>query len=261
VPYADLAGLPTHYDVAGRGDAVVLLHGALAGGSSWFAQVEHLTRAGFRVWTPDRRGHGRTPDTVDPFSYAAMAEETASFIESVVGGSAHVVGWSDGAVVAALVALRRPDLVRRMSLIGQYYQRSGAVPRGLTHQLIGLRDDPPALLRDAYAAGSPDGAEHFGVVFAKTVDVLAREPEIPFADLARISAPTLVLQGDHDEVRLEHSAAVVGAIPDARLAVLPGTHALPIESPELVNALLVDFLRGKPDELPLGAVLADARQG
>jgi pimeloyl-ACP methyl ester carboxylesterase len=58
-----------------------------------------------------------------------------------------------------------------------------------------------------------------------------------------VTAPTLVLQGDRDEVTVEHSAAVVRALPNARLAVLPGTHALPVERPDLVNPLIVSFLR------------------
>jgi pimeloyl-ACP methyl ester carboxylesterase len=64
-----------------------------------------------------------------------------------------------------------------------------------------------------------------------------------------LTMPVLVLQGDRDEVTLEHSAAVADALPDGRLAVLPGSHLLPIESPDLVNALLVAFLRGWPPSL------------
>jgi pimeloyl-ACP methyl ester carboxylesterase len=75
------------------------------------------------------------------------------------------------------------------------------------------------------------------------------EPEIDLTTLKTVAMPALVLQGDRDEVRLEHSAAVADALPDGRLAVLPGTHLLPIESPELVTALLVEFLRGWPPGL------------
>ena len=70
------------------------------------------------------------------------------------------------------------------------------------------------------------------------------EPELDLATLASVTVPTLVLQGDRDEVTLEHGAAVAAAIPGARLAVLPGTHGLPLESPDLVLALLVSFLAG-----------------
>jgi pimeloyl-ACP methyl ester carboxylesterase len=85
-------------------------------------------------------------------------------------------------------------------------------------------------LRGEYDRVSPDGPEHFPVVYAKTLRMIA------------VEAPTLVLQGDRDEVTLEHGAAVATALPRGRLAVLPGTHLLPVENPEVVNALLVWFL-------------------
>lgn len=100
-----------------------------------------------------------------------------------------------------------------------------------------------SFLRGEYDAVSPDGPEHFPVVFEKMMAMLAREPEIDLASLSAVAVPTLVTQGDRDDVRLAHSAAVASALPDARLAVLPGSHALPIENPLVVNALIVSFLR------------------
>ena len=106
--------------------------------------------------------------------------------------------------------------------------------------------DGLGFLRDEYARVSPDGGDHFPVVHAKTLHMILTEPEIDLATLREVAVPTLVLQGDRDEVTLEHSQAVAAALSDARLAVLPGTHVLPIESPEVVNPLLVQFLRGGP---------------
>ncbi len=67
------------------------------------------------------------------------------------------------------------------------------------------------------------------------------EPEIDLPKLAAVSSPALVLPGDRDEVTLKHGAAVAAALGDGRLAVLPGTHGLPVELPEVVNPLLVSF--------------------
>ena len=98
------------------------------------------------------------------------------------------------------------------------------------------------LLRAEYDRVSPVGPEHFPVVYAKTLRMLQTEPEIKLASLTTVEAPTLVLQGDRDEVTLEHGAAVAAALAHGRLAVLPGTHLLPMENPEVVNALLLWFL-------------------
>jgi len=97
----------------------------------------------------------------------------------------------------------------------------------------------------AYLDRVVGGPEHFPTVYEKTLAMLATEPELDLASPAAVAAPTLVLQGDRDEVTLEHGAAVATALPNGRLAVLPGTHALPVEAPpEVVNALLEWFLAG-----------------
>ena len=240
--YVDVAERRSWREVAGDGPAVVLLHGAFSGASSWSLQAGALAHEGFRVHVPERRGHAHTPDVDGPLSYAVMADETVAYLDAEVRGPAHLVGWSDGAVVALLVALRRPDLVAHMVLIGQYYNSSGRVPGGDLLRALRTEEAIASLQRD-YAAVSPDGADHFPVVHAKTMAMLDSEPELDVATFGAVSAPTLVLQGDRDEVTLEHSAAVAAALGDGRLAVLPGTHGLPLELPDVVNALLLSFLR------------------
>jgi pimeloyl-ACP methyl ester carboxylesterase len=243
--YVDVAGRRTWHEVSGDGDPLVLLHGAFSGAAGFFAQTPALVAAGFRVHVPERRGHAHTPDVPGPLTYAVMADDTVDYLAQELPGGAHLVGWSDGAVVALLVAQRRPDLVRRMVLIGQYYNSSGKVPDSDLERLI-ASPEAVAFLRAGYDPVSPDGPEHFDVVYEKTLHMLATEPEIDLAMLTAVTAPTLVLQGDRDEVTVDHSLAVVDALADARLAVLPGTHGLPIELPDVVNPLIVSFLRGAP---------------
>jgi pimeloyl-ACP methyl ester carboxylesterase len=240
--YVDVAGLRTWHEVSGDGDPVVLLHGGFVGASSFFAQTPALVKAGYRVHVPERRGHAHTPDVEGPFSYSVMADDTIAYLEQEVGAPAHLVGWSDGAVVALLAAQRRPDLVARMVLIGQYYNASG---KTAGDDLVAYLNSPEAItfLRQAYDPLSPDGPGHFPVVHAKMMQMITTEPEIGLDTLADVTTPTLVLQGDRDEVSVEHSLAVVAALPEARLAVLPGTHTLPLERPEVVNPLILSFLR------------------
>jgi pimeloyl-ACP methyl ester carboxylesterase len=251
VTYVEVGGLRTWHEVSGAGAPVVLLHGGFAGASSWAAQAPVLAGSGYRVHVPERRGHAHTPDVPGPLTYGVMADDTVAYLDAVVGDPAHLVGWSDGAVVGLLVAQRRPDLVDRLVLIGQHYNSSGRVHGGLTDQLTAGGDQVMGFLRAGYDPVSPDGPDHFPVVFAKMMEMVATEPEIDLASLGTVGAPTLVLQGDRDEVTLEHGAAVAAALPQGRLAVLPGTHLLPIESPEPVNALLLWFLRSpEPGQPP-----------
>lgn len=239
--YTELNGVRTHWERVGEGEPVVLLHGGGVGADSWFAQTPALADAGFAVYLPERRGHGATPDVLGPFTYPLMADDTAAFLDEVVESRAHVVGWSDGALVAAHLAIQRPDLVRRLVLIGQYFDKTGRDP-GVHDEMSNWRENPPTYLRDMYAAVSPDGGEHFPVVFGKVLDLWEQDPGLSQEQMAQIVAPTLIVQGDRDAVRVDYSAALADAMPDARLAVLPGTHGLPVESPELVNTLIAQFL-------------------
>jgi pimeloyl-ACP methyl ester carboxylesterase len=105
VPYIDVFEINTYYEVRGNGDPVVLLHGALAGADSWSLQQPALEAAGFQIWAPERRGHRHTADTLDPFTYADMTRQTIAFLDSAIGRPAHIIGWSDGAVIAARIAI------------------------------------------------------------------------------------------------------------------------------------------------------------
>lgn len=247
--YAELPGVRTWYETEGSGDPVVLLHGGFCTNETWSPQRADLA-ARFRLFLPERRGHGRTPDVPGPASYRDMADDTAAFVEAVVGGPAHLVGWSDGGIVALLVAIARPDLVRKVVVTGANFlpaPESTAAP-GL---LVEMAPDGPDLapFREMYAAVSPDGAGHWPVVAGKLIEMFRTQPNIPAEDLARIGAPTLVLTGDDDVVSLEHTVALYRAVPGSELAVVPGTsHALLMEKPDLVNRIILDFLSVEPVE-------------
>src|SRR5262249_20567632 len=163
------------------------------------------------------------------------AQDTIAFMESLAIPPAHFVGWSDGALVGLLVALRRPDLVRKLILIGQNLTQDGARPEALALMEHFTPESFPPMLVQMYAAVSPDGPEHFGVVFEKLVSLWRADPGIDLSALVRVTAPTLVLLGDDDVVTIEHAAAIQRALPNSQLAVVPGaSHALPMEKPEIV---------------------------
>ena len=229
----------------------MLLHGGLTNGDSFSLQVPALVAAGWRVHVPDRRGHGRSPDTDAPFTYASMAEETVAYIEDVVGGPAHVVGYSDGGNAAMLLAIARPDLLRRLVLMGSNFHHDGFM--GNDTDADDTEDDPgTAFLGSLYGAVSPDGPDHWPVVRNKTVEMFRREPTLSVADLHQITAPTLVLVGDDDAIRLSHTVQLFEALPDAQLAVIPGaSHLVAIEQPDLVNGVINSFLAqtGPPAQL------------
>ena len=179
-----------------------------------------------------------------PLHYAGMAADTIAFLDEVVGGGAHLVGWSDGGIVGLLVAIARPDLVRKLVVVGTNYDVDGLVPEvAPSFDAMDAAGDEMAFFRDAYIAVSPDGADHWPVFVAKSIAMVTSEPHIDVSDLGRISAPTLVAVGDDDLISLEHTVGLYRAIPGSQLAVIPNSsHAVVIEKADLFNELVLAFL-------------------
>lgn len=239
--YAQLGDVRTWYDEHGEGEPLALLHPGGADARAWAPNLDALSER-FHIFTPERRGHGRTPDVEGPISYELMAEDTIAFLERIVGGPAHLVGCSAGASVALLVALRRPDLSRRVVLVSGVFHRDGWEPGA-----IDPNAPPHEVLARGYAELSPDGPEHFPVVWAKLARTNWDEPTLTEAELSGVTSRTLVMLGDDDEVTLEHATAMYRGLPDAELAVVPGTsHGLLHEKPVLCNTMIVDFLTTDP---------------
>jgi pimeloyl-ACP methyl ester carboxylesterase len=239
--HQELGAVRTWYDEQGEGEPLVLLHPGGADARAWAPNLDALV-AHFHVFTPERRGHGRTPDVEGPITYELMAQDMIAFLERVVGGRAHLVGWSAGASLALLVALRRVELVRRLVLIAGVFHRDGWVPSAIDPDAY-----PHEALQPGYAELSPDGPDHFAVVSAKLAKMNWEEPTLTTSDLGQVRGRTLVMLGDDDEVTLEHAIATYRGLPDAELAVVPGTsHGLLHEKPALCNTIIVDFLTTDP---------------
>jgi pimeloyl-ACP methyl ester carboxylesterase len=234
--YVQVRGVRTWYEERGEGLPLVLLHGGMGDALDFAANIDALA-ARFRVFVPERRGHGHTADVDGPITYELMAEDTIAFLDDVVGGSAHLVGHSDGANVALLVARRRPDLARRVVSISGNFHHDGLIPGAID------ADAADESVGAAYGEVSPDGREHLPVVTRKLARMWAEEPTLTPLDLSHITTPTLVMVGDDDAITLEHTVALYRGLPNSELAVVPGTsHLLVMEKPTLCNKLIVDFL-------------------
>lgn len=243
----DLGGVRTWYAVDGAGEPLVYLHGGFSDADE-LDPVRAQYAARFRVYSPDRRGHGRTPDVEGPIDFEHTSADTIAFLEQVVGGPADLVGFSDGATTALHVALRRPDLVRRMVVISGQYHQNGLLPGlfdgPLDDAVAGMLRSP---LAQRYAKHSPDGPEHFPVVAEKVMRSTFAEPRLDVTELGKVQARTLVVSADDDVVALEHTLELYRGMPDSELAVVPGTsHILILEKPELVARLVLDFLTTDP---------------
>jgi pimeloyl-ACP methyl ester carboxylesterase len=248
--YLPIRGSRIFCETSGEGEPLLLLHGGFGTVGDFDSQTPELAKH-FKVVAFERPGHGRTADNDEPFTYAMMAEYTADLIEALKLGATDLVGWSDGGIIALLLAISRPDLVRRVVCIGGSLNPNSVSPqsvawlRSATSQ--SFRKAQPAVA-ERYDKLSPDGPSHFPVVFEKTKKMWLSEPDFRREELAKISAPTLVMAGDRDAITAEHTLELFRSIKGAQLCIIPGTtHFLLSERPEAAIRAILEFLlaRGK----------------
>jgi pimeloyl-ACP methyl ester carboxylesterase len=171
-----------------------------------------------------------------------MADDTIRFLEHLANGSARLLGMSDGAIVALLVAHRRPDLAKRLVCVAGVFHNSGWVPGAIDPVA-----EAPAYQVASHEELSPDAIAHLPAVIQKLNEMHTNGPKLTQSDLKNIACRTLVMFGDDDEVTLEHAIEFYRALPNGELAVVPGTsHGLLLEKPELCNRILLDFLTRDP---------------
>ena len=224
-------GVTFYYEVYGTGEPLLLVHGNGGSLGIFAAQIEHF-KATRKVIAMDSRDQGRSGDSQGLITYEMMADDLAALVDHLKLGRVDVVGWSDGGIEALLMGLRHPDKVRKLVAMAAnlnpqaiYPETAAMVEQIKTHM-------PPGLDK------TPEGRRQL-----KMVDLLANQPHIDPASLAQVTAPTLVMSGDHDLILLKHTVDIFENLPNANLAVMPNaTHALPVDDPNLFNPTLDQFL-------------------
>lgn len=245
--FIQLKHLRMYYEVYGQGRPLLLLHGGASTVQASFGrQLADFSRDHL-VIAPEQRGHGHTGNVPGPYRYTDMAGDTAELLDRLGIRQADVMGWSDGGVVALMLAVRRPDLVRRLVVSG-----ANAMPgtRALTPETLTMLgdyqpgEDTARQLEWARLAGDSAGGWAVAIGKLKTLWLTHPTPdELTPADLARVRAPTLVVAGDHDVVRLDHTLEIYRAIPRASLYILPATeHATFRDRAAWVNPVVREFL-------------------
>jgi pimeloyl-ACP methyl ester carboxylesterase len=220
--YASVNGLNMYYEVHGTGRPLVLLHGAFTTiDSAWGKLLPSLAKDR-QVIAIEQQGHGHTANIDRPFSYEQMAEDTAALLRQLKMEDADVLGWSMGGTTALRLAMQHPGLVRKLMVVGCHYNNQGWVPE----QFEGFKNLPadfaPKELKEPYDKVAPDPSQWPSVVakFKRAaVNFQGWRPE----DMRSIKAHTMVIVGDRDIYFPEHAVQMFRLIPQAQLAVLPGT--------------------------------------
>lgn len=235
----------------GEGEPVLVLHGGFCSLES-LAPIAEALAAEHRVYAYERPGHGRSADIAGDYSYERGVTDALAFLDAHELSDAHVVGYSDGAIIGLMLAMQHPARVRSLAAISanldpSAYDRDPAVNGPILPDLpvASSHDAAPQAVsaeRSAYARLSPDGPAHIDVVWDKCVRLWTTEPHIDPAELASATSPTLIISGDRDTVRPLHSLRIAAALPNARLGIVPGTdHGLVNQQAMLIADMILAF--------------------
>jgi len=229
-----------YYEVFGSGPPVLVLHGGLGSLVDMRHQIESLAR-NHLVIAPDSRGHGHSTDSPAPLSYAEMAEDAHALLDRLEIHKVDIVGWSDGGIIGLRLALRYPEQVGRLVVIGANFDPAGLVNPPSPDPRV-----PPA--PRLYRWTAPDPA-YWPVLHRKVTAMWRTQPHFTLQELGRIRSPTLVMAGEFDVIKRAHTDSMAAAIPGAQEYIIPGaTHEAPLTHPVAVNAQIGKFLDARCNE-------------
>ncbi len=261
--YADVNGLDMYYEVYGSGEPLVLLHGAYMTIDLTFGDMIPALARDRQVIAIEQQGHGHTGDIDRPLSYEQMADDTAELLRQLGIEEADIMGYSMGGTTALELAIRHPDVVRRLVVISSPYDRDGWHPE----LFAAIEDITPEVFEgfgfpEAYAeiAPNPNG---WPMLVEKVKRLDLEYAGMTAEEFESIKAPTLIIIGDSDAVRPESAVEMfkllgggvfgdMAGLPRHQLAVIPGTsHAGMIERADWLVPMIEEFLDRPVEDKPM----------
>lgn len=240
--YLAVHGLKMYYEIRGTGEPLILLHGGIANIDNSFGKLIPTLARRYKVIALEQQGHGHTGDIDRPLSYERMAEDTVALLKQLKIEKADFFGWSDGAAIAIQIAIRHPQLVRKLIVIGVSYSNDGLEPAVVKGMASLTPEVIPKQFYEDYARVAPDPAQWAGVV-SKVRDMAVEWKGFSTKDIRAIGSPILIMVGDRDIVRAEHAVEMFRLFSNAQLAVLPGvSHFGVVEHPDWVLSMMMSFL-------------------
>lgn len=224
--YTSINGIQMYYEIYGNGAPLVLLHGNGGSITGHTKRIEYFSKD-YKVIAIDSRAHGRSIDTVSTLTYEMMAKDIHDLLDTLHVDSAYIWGQSDGGILALLLAIHYPGKVRKAA-----------------GYAINLRPDTTAVVPEIalWAEGMFKNAK--STKEKQLMNLLKNHPHIPVSDLRKITAPFMVMMGDRDVIRFEHSIEMFKNISQGFLFVMPGsTHFGVYEHPAWFNMVVGDFFR------------------
>lgn len=239
--FAEISGIKIYFEVYGEGPVLLAIHGNGGTIADLGNQIQFFADR-YRVIAADSRGHGQSGLGPGRLTYEQQMEDLNTLLDQLQVKSAYVLGWSDGGIIGLLLAIHHPEKVGKLAVMGANLEPNGAYPWALDW-LKSTEQHVDAMIAEG------DKSEPWSL-FKQHLDLLGKQPNIPTSDLAKIAVPTLVMAGDKDVIRDEHTLLIFHSLKQAHLAIFPGaTHMIAWDNPKLFNSTVETFF-GQPFTRP-----------
>ena len=226
--YAQVNGIQLYYEVYGTGEPLIMLHGNGGSINAFSNQIPFFEKY-YQVIAIDSRLQGKSGGSPDNISYELMASDFCVLLDYLNIKSANVLGWSDGGIDGIIMAMNCPGKVKRLAVSG-----ANTVPdtTAITNaDLLGMKD----------FVAHPESASKIAIALTQ---MMIDQPNILYADLGKILCPVLVMAGDHDMIKAEHTIKISQSIPSSTLCIFPDSnHGVCQQHPELFNKTVLEFLQ------------------
>ena len=239
--YVRVHGIRMYYELHGKGAPLLLVHGGAGNGMQFSKQLPAFSPH-YRCIVPDCCAQGRTTDRKGPLTYHAMAEDMIALLDHLHVKRVDIMGWSDGGNIGLDIAMHHPERVKHLVTFGANFQPDGLNPDDVEWNNTATAESFGADMRTGWTKLNPQ-PEHYEEAMNKIIALWRTLPNWSLADLRAIRAKTLICAGDHDLIRLDHTAALAQAIPGAEMWIVPdASHSAMIERWEIVNPKVLEFL-------------------
>jgi pimeloyl-ACP methyl ester carboxylesterase len=243
--YAPANGIQMYYAVYGAGDPILLIHGGLSDADIWADQVKDLMKD-HMVIVADSRGHGRSTRNEQPYSYDLMASDYLALLDYLKVNKVALVGWSDGGIIGLDIAMKHPERLTRL-----FAHAANVTVDGVKPDVTEAGDVMEARAFAPYVepSGEDDktmskAPDQYDAFVEQISHMWATQPNWSDAELAKITVPTAIVLGDHDEaIKRDHTEHMAQVIPGAQLIILEGAgHSAMLQDPTGYTKAVRDFL-------------------
>lgn len=221
--YAEVNGISMYYEIYGKGQPLVLIHGGGSTIQTSFGRIIPLLAPHHQVIAVELQAHGRSGDRDSELSFTQDADDVAALLKHLGIIKADIFGFSNGANTALQIAIRHPQICNKIIAGSPLLKKDGTFPQFWEFMKQGTFEQMPQAYKDAFFAVTPDSSKLM-TMYRKCANRMIYFKEFSDAEILSIHAPVLLINGDQDVATSEHVVAMSKLIPNCRLAIIPGGH-------------------------------------